>query len=663
MAADYKQPDYVEKRVRYFDGQFLKDQDFVDEQKYHIDRQRRSLRHLHVSGVVEGLTVKPGNQQSSDVADLATVLPGTAINSLGQQIVLGSLREIPLKDFRNQTVEIFIFYQEVPSDLAQEGGESNRRWFENPEIVIVKTTERPPENAIRLAKLNINGDGNVTHDPDLMVRQYAGVKLPSADGTSPTLRSGGNAASSLAVLTGSLSVTDKVGIGTPNPGDKLSIQGGALSFHNSDNSIPYVGLDYDKTVDALRIRGNVGTRTLNTDYITIKRTSGNVGIGTTEPNRKLEMISDVRGLSFEAGTGSPHSGVIRFGDNTGWKLHFGRSRESSNSTTLNSGTTGVLMTIQDNGNVGVGVTDPSNRLHVSGTTGIRQNALYISGAEGGSSLTYNAHRNAANTDWVFPNTNRAAVTLEIDDLSGKQPRFQIYTTTSTNTQSWVQRLAIDGNSGNVVMAHNGGNVGIGTGTPGRRLTVAATSEHVQLLRSRAETTGGKTLFLELVQDDPNGRTVPEVFPAIRFHHGSRFWHRIEARSDGIHFRTGDLNSDAYVRIFAEGAIVTGMIVMWTGQASQIPVGWALCNGQNGTPNLTDRFIMGTVSDFSNAQDGRRFGGQANHAHGTSGPQGDVPRTTAMGGASFHLGGMNHTHTTGEASHIPPFYKVAFIMKL
>jgi hypothetical protein len=32
----------------------------------------------------------------------------------------------------------------------------------------------------------------------------------------------------------------------------------------------------------------------------------------------------------------------------------------------------------------------------------------------------------------------------------------------------------------------------------------------------------------------------------------------------------------------------GSIVMWVGKA--VPVGWALCNGKNGTPNLTDRFM-------------------------------------------------------------------------
>lgn len=68
---------------------------------------------------------------------------------------------------------------------------------------------------------------------------------------------------------------------------------------------------------------------------------------------------------------SPNAGYIRFGDNTGWKLHFGRSREES-AGILNTGTNGALMTIQDNGNVGIGTTDPGEKLEVRGgmrTTG------------------------------------------------------------------------------------------------------------------------------------------------------------------------------------------------------------------------------------------------------------------------------------------------------
>jgi hypothetical protein len=79
------------------------------------------------------------------------------------------------------------------------------------------------------------------------------------------------------------------------------------------------------------------------------KAGGNVGIATVNPMRKLQIGDDVIGLGFDPGI-SPNAGVLRFGDNTGWKLHFGRSRERSGGP-LNFGTTGLLMTIQDNGNV------------------------------------------------------------------------------------------------------------------------------------------------------------------------------------------------------------------------------------------------------------------------------------------------------------------------
>ena len=35
-----------------------------------------------------------------------------------------------------------------------------------------------------------------------------------------------------------------------------------------------------------------------------------------------------------------------------------------------------------------------------------------------------------------------------------------------------------------------------------------------------------------------------------------------------------------------------MIVMWHGLIEIFLFGWALCDGNNGTPNLTDRFVIG-----------------------------------------------------------------------
>ncbi|MCE9585393.1 hypothetical protein K8Q94_02105 [Candidatus Nomurabacteria bacterium] len=62
---------------------------------------------------------------------------------------------------------------------------------------------------------------------------------------------------------------------------------------------------------------------------------------------------------------SPNAGYLRFGDKTGWKFHIGRLKETVNGA-FNTGTTGSIMTFQDNGSVGIGTTSPTSRLDVRG---------------------------------------------------------------------------------------------------------------------------------------------------------------------------------------------------------------------------------------------------------------------------------------------------------
>ena len=41
----------------------------------------------------------------------------------------------------------------------------------------------------------------------------------------------------------------------------------------------------------------------------------------------------------------------------------------------------------------------------------------------------------------------------------------------------------------------------------------------------------------------------------------------------------------------------GMIMMWYGASNNVPNGWAICDGKNGTPNLTDRFVVGAGASY------------------------------------------------------------------
>ena len=46
------------------------------------------------------------------------------------------------------------------------------------------------------------------------------------------------------------------------------------------------------------------------------------------------------------------------------------------------------------------------------------------------------------------------------------------------------------------------------------------------------------------------------------------------------------------------SIPAGVIVMWSGASNAVPSGWVLCDGNNNTPNLVDRFIVGAGSTYA-----------------------------------------------------------------
>lgn len=76
----------------------------------------------------------------------------------------------------------------------------------------------------------------------------------------------------------------------------------------------------------------------------------------------------------------------------------------------------------------------------------------------------------------------------------------------------------------------------------------------------------------------------------------------------------------------------GAIIMWSGKVADIPTGWRLCDGNNGTPNLKDRFIMGAVTDATINK---------------TGGQNEVTLTVNQIPAHQHTGGTN---SAGEHSH-------------
>ena len=59
--------------------------------------------------------------------------------------------------------------------------------------------------------------------------------------------------------------------------------------------------------------------------------------------------------------------------------------------------------------------------------------------------------------------------------------------------------------------------------------------------------------------------------------------------------TGTITANQFV---GAGIVPVGGIIMWSGAISSIPTNFNLCNGNNGTPDLRNKFIVGATSDSS-----------------------------------------------------------------
>jgi hypothetical protein len=135
---------------------------------------------------------------------------------------------------------------------------------------------------------------------------------------------------------------------------------------------------------------------------------------------------------------------------------------------------------------------------------------------------------------------------------------------------------------------------------------------------------------------------------------------------------------------------TGMVLLWSGSIGSIPAGFLLCDGNNSTPDLRNRFVIGAGSTYSVNQ----TGGSAdsivvshNHTATVTDPghnhsvtvnnQSSVNGSVSGGGGIAVPGSAAYTTTTvttgitvantaagtsGTGANIPPYYALCYIMK-
>jgi len=193
-------------------------------------------------------------------------------------------------------------------------------------------------------------------------------------------------------------------------------------------------------------------------------------------------------------------------------------------------------------------------------------------------------------------------------------------------------------------------------------------------------------------------SIREITSGLRVAGNNSVNFRINGTTIGL-----DLASDGtFVNLGATNLTVTGVasgdgfkgftpiggVIMFNAAFATLPPNWQLCDGTNGTPNMTDKFVYGTVTEGELLD----TGGSADavnvaHTHtGSTNSTGAHTHNTKGGANGNGSGGYddanfsfntptssagNHSHTvtvdsagvSGTGKNIPPYIKLAFIQRM
>ena len=150
-------------------------------------------------------------------------------------------------------------------------------------------------------------------------------------------------------------------------------------------------------------------------------------------------------------------------------------------------------------------------------------------------------------------------------------------------------------------------------------------------------------------------------------------------NDGKFLRANNGADPTFETVSMSGGVPSGGIIIWSGAANAIPTGYVLCDGNNSTPDLRDRFVVGaqnaySVGDTGGSNTATDTVSISVSVSGTTGYpiQGGTnypPQTYSYQDNTYYY--RNHTHNfsgSGSGSDTvsidtrSPYYALCYIMK-
>ena len=296
-----------------------------------------------------------------------------------------------------------------------------------------------------------------------------------------------------------LLVSGSVGIGTTSPGEKLTVSGSSYIIGGTGavgtGTAYYLGDSSNKDISLTRVGAAtlaIGRYFPSAWVETIRFTAdGNVGIGTTSPRSGLQ-VNTVNGAAA-----NEYAGLIvssNLSSSRGVNIAYDATNDAGIITAVHAGTGWKPLALQPvNGNVGIGTTNPTARLHVSSSTG----GVFEVDTAGGTTTFYVSASGNVGIGTITPNGKLHIVSPDSTyafSVAGatKGVRFNInsagtYIQGVDNTLAGSYQSLILGGS-DLYFQTNGlttamyisssGNVGIGTSSPTEKLSVVSGSTRI-----------------------------------------------------------------------------------------------------------------------------------------------------------------------------------------
>jgi len=351
--------------------------------------------------------------------------------------------------------------------------------------------------------------GTSSSDSPFMVR--------SADGLTTFLRILGNG---------------NVGIGTTDPsGYRLKVQntgttGISIQTVGSDSGNPQLQMLNGATDTTIAATSNgleltaysshaLLLKTVNVERMRIT-TDGNVGIGTTSPDRRLTVYStdDTRGILIQNTSTTSYS-ELHFIANRQYRIGTGGSSSDSaaanNWYVFDATAEAHRFTINSSGSVGIGTTSPTAKLHISSVSvnpasaAIQSDSkLVVAGTDGNMDLLSQDDNSTVSNAIGMGRYNASTgalihkfgiVTWANSGNQGSNAGDRIGFHYGTNTDTW--------NSTELMTIKVGGNVGLGTTSPSSRLHVSGSGGRLVRVEGPSNTdnyisvfSGGIEMFLD-----------------------------------------------------------------------------------------------------------------------------------------------------------------------